>query len=141
MLGLKKEPGKNTVETAKAVRDGLAEINKRFERDVQFEIKTPIPLGHKIAIRAIAKDEPILKYGQIIGFASEPINAGGWVHSHNVVIGTGNLDVVGLFKALREIKFPADGCVSLEYESNPKNPIDDMKQCLAAAREAIAKLS
>ena len=38
VLGLKKEPGKNTVETAKAVRAELGEINKRFERDVQFEI-------------------------------------------------------------------------------------------------------
>lgn len=60
--------------------------------------------------------------------------------SHNVVIGEANLDVVGLFRALRDIKFPADGSVSLEYESNPKNPIDDMKQCLTVAREAIAKL-
>lgn len=59
--------------------------------------------------------------------------------SHNVVIGQANLDVVGVFKALKEIKFPADGSISLEYEANPKNPIDDMKQCLSVAREAIAK--
>ena len=60
--------------------------------------------------------------------------------SHNVVIGqSGNLDVLGLFKALKKVKFPADGCLSLEYESNPDNPIDDMKQCLVVAREAIAK--
>ncbi len=57
--------------------------------------------------------------------------------SHNVVIGTGHLDVVGMFRALRRIKFPADGSLSLEYEANPDNPIDDMKQCLAVAREAI----
>jgi sugar phosphate isomerase/epimerase len=61
--------------------------------------------------------------------------------SRNVIIGTGHLDLVGLFKALREVKFPADGALSLEYEANPENPIDDMKQCLAAAREAIAKLA
>jgi inosose dehydratase len=61
--------------------------------------------------------------------------------SHNVIIGTANLDLVGLFTALRKVKFPADGALSLEYEANPANPIDDMKQCLAAAREAIAKLS
>ncbi len=59
--------------------------------------------------------------------------------SHNVVIGEANLDVVGVFKALQDIKFPADGSISLEYESNPDNPIEDMKQCLAVAREAIAK--
>jgi sugar phosphate isomerase/epimerase len=59
--------------------------------------------------------------------------------SSNVVIGKGHLDVVGLFKALRQIKFPADGALSLEYEANPQNPIDEMKACLAAAQEAIAK--
>lgn len=60
--------------------------------------------------------------------------------SHNVVIGSGHLDVVGLFKGLKKVGFPADGALSLEYEANPDNPIDDMKQCLAVAREAVAKL-
>ena len=60
--------------------------------------------------------------------------------SRNVIIGSGHLDVLGVFKALKEIKFPADGAVSLEYEANPKNPIDDMKQCIAVAKEAIAKV-
>jgi sugar phosphate isomerase/epimerase len=59
--------------------------------------------------------------------------------SSNVVIGKGHLDVVGLFKALRQVKFPADGALSLEYEANPQNPIDDMKACLEVAREAIAR--
>jgi sugar phosphate isomerase/epimerase len=59
--------------------------------------------------------------------------------SDNVVIGKGHLDVVGLFKALRQVKFPADGSLALEYEANPANPIDDMKACLEVAKEAIAK--
>ena len=59
--------------------------------------------------------------------------------THDVIIGKGHLDVVGLFKALRQIKFPADGALSLEYEANPMNPIDEMKACLEVAREAIAK--
>jgi len=59
--------------------------------------------------------------------------------SSNVVIGKGHLDVVGLFRALRQVKFPADGALSLEYEANPMNPIDEMKACLEVAREAIAK--
>jgi sugar phosphate isomerase/epimerase len=61
--------------------------------------------------------------------------------SANVVIGQGHLDVVGLFKALKQVKFPADGALSLEYEANPQNPIDDMKACLEAAKEAIAKVA
>lgn len=61
--------------------------------------------------------------------------------SRNVVIGQANLDVVGLFRALKSIRFPSDGALSLEYEANPDNPVEEMRQCLAVAREAIAKIS
>jgi sugar phosphate isomerase/epimerase len=59
--------------------------------------------------------------------------------SPNVIIGRGHLDVVGIFKALRKIRFPADGALSLEYEANPENPLDDIKACLAIVKEAIAR--
>jgi inosose dehydratase len=59
--------------------------------------------------------------------------------SENVVLGKGHLDAVGLFKALRQIKFPTDGALSLEYEANRDNPLDDVKACLAVAKDAIAK--
>lgn len=39
--------------------------------------------GHKMAVQKIAKGEPILKFGQIIGFASEDIAPGDHVHTHN----------------------------------------------------------
>ena len=42
-----------------------------------------IPSGHKLAVRKIAKGEAILRYGQIIGTALEPIAAGAHVHTHN----------------------------------------------------------
>ena len=43
-----------------------------------------IPLGHKLARRAIAADEKIVKYGAPIGSATAAIRAGGHVHVHNV---------------------------------------------------------
>jgi altronate hydrolase len=43
-----------------------------------------VGLGHKLALRDIKKGEPISKYGQIIGFASQDIPAGSHVHVHNV---------------------------------------------------------
>ncbi len=43
-----------------------------------------IPAGHKIATRPIAKGEPVRKYDQIIGFASQEIQPGEHVHVHNV---------------------------------------------------------
>ncbi|MBF9233660.1 UxaA family hydrolase [Microvirga alba] len=43
-----------------------------------------VPRGHKIAIAAIHQGEPVLKFGQIIGFASKPVEPGEWLHEHNV---------------------------------------------------------
>ena len=43
-----------------------------------------VPKGHKMAIAAIPEGAPVLKFGQIIGFASQDIAPGDWVHEHNV---------------------------------------------------------
>ncbi|MCC5829721.1 MAG: altronate dehydratase [Phycisphaeraceae bacterium] len=45
-----------------------------------------IPGGHKLAIREVAEGEPVLKYGQVIGFASQHIVPGDHVHSHNLEV-------------------------------------------------------
>jgi altronate hydrolase len=42
-----------------------------------------IPRGHKLAARPIGTGEPIRRYGQVIGFASQPIAPGDHVHVHN----------------------------------------------------------
>ena len=51
-----------------------------------------IPAGHKFACCTIRNGEPILKFGQNIGFASQNIDAGAWVHVHNVTRGDVDLD-------------------------------------------------
>ena len=43
-----------------------------------------IGIGHKIAIQNISKDQKITKYGFPIGFASNDIYIGNWVHEHNI---------------------------------------------------------
>jgi altronate hydrolase len=43
--------------------------------------------GHKVACTAIRSGEPILKWGQTIGFATCPIEPGQWVHTHNMAAG------------------------------------------------------
>jgi altronate hydrolase len=45
-----------------------------------------VPKGHKMAIAAVAPGEPVKKFGQIIGFASQQIGPGQWVHEHNVEV-------------------------------------------------------
>lgn len=42
-----------------------------------------IEAGHKLATRTIARGEPVLKFGQIIGFAVQTIAKGAHVHVHN----------------------------------------------------------
>jgi altronate hydrolase len=43
-----------------------------------------VPAGYKVAIRDIAKGEPILKYNVTIGFAAEDLAAGTMLHNHNM---------------------------------------------------------
>jgi altronate hydrolase len=42
-----------------------------------------VPKGHKMATRQILEGEPVLKFGQIIGFATVPIRPGEHIHEHN----------------------------------------------------------
>jgi altronate hydrolase len=46
-----------------------------------------IPAGHKVAVRFHQKGEPVTRYGQIIGFTTEAVTPGQWVHSHNLAMG------------------------------------------------------
>ena len=46
-----------------------------------------IPAGHKVAARGHAVGEAVRRYGQIIGFATQPIAPGDWVHTHNLAMG------------------------------------------------------
>jgi hypothetical protein len=43
-----------------------------------------LALGHKVAARAIAAGEKVVKYGAPIGSATEAIQAGAHVHTHNL---------------------------------------------------------
>lgn len=43
-----------------------------------------ISQGHKFATRPIVKGEPVLKYASHIGLATVDIQAGQWVHIHNI---------------------------------------------------------
>jgi altronate hydrolase len=42
-----------------------------------------VPKGHKMATAAIGEGQPVKKFGQIIGFATQPIAPGEHIHTHN----------------------------------------------------------
>lgn len=52
--------------------------------EISVVARTDVPRGHKIALHAIAENENITKYGAFIGHATAPIQAGEWIHSHNM---------------------------------------------------------
>jgi altronate hydrolase len=47
-----------------------------------------VPPGHKLAVRAVGKGNPVRRYNQIIGFATRDIRPGEHVHLHNLGIGS-----------------------------------------------------
>ena len=44
-----------------------------------------IPQGHKMALKPLAENDQVMKYGFSIGHATAAIAAGDWVHTHNMV--------------------------------------------------------
>ncbi len=48
------------------------------------EVTSRIPTGHKVAMRAIAQGDKVLKYGTPIGSATRDIQPGEYVHTHNL---------------------------------------------------------
>ena len=49
----------------------------------QVVLKEDIAAGHKVALTRLESGDPIIKFGQTIGYASGSIEPGDWVHVHN----------------------------------------------------------
>ncbi|MBX7167823.1 MAG: sugar phosphate isomerase/epimerase [Pirellulales bacterium] len=97
-------------------------------------------LGHYIRsaedpVRAIRLFKGRLYGVHLKDFAEQKANARG------VILGEGHLDVKGVFQALREVEFPADGSLSLEYEEKEADPRDDVRQCFDVAAKAADALA
>jgi altronate hydrolase len=60
------------------VLDGQAADKSRIT------LGAPVPSGHKVALQSIAVGDPVRRYGQIIGFATQMIVPGDHVHTHNI---------------------------------------------------------
>ncbi len=48
--------------------------------DSGLVLRDTVPQGHKVALRAIAAGEAVLRYNVPVGYAKQPIAAGSWVH-------------------------------------------------------------
>ena len=54
------------------------------DKDIAIEAKTDIPIGHKLAIKPLARDATVIKYGVDIGKVVAPIQVGEHAHVHNI---------------------------------------------------------
>ncbi len=57
----------------------------------EVTLKEDIPQGHKFALEDIEAGAKVIKYNAPIGVAKESIARGGWVHTHNIKTGLGDL--------------------------------------------------
>ena len=51
-----------------------------------YQAREHIPQSHKIALTGLARNEPVIRYGQVIGLASRDIDAGSWVREEMLTL-------------------------------------------------------
>jgi altronate hydrolase len=103
-----------------------------------------VPPGHKIAVRAIAAGEPVRRYNQIIGTATQAIAPGQHVHTHNLAFSRFDRghDVGGDVRPVVYVDTPAtfDGIVRSDGRVATRNYIGVLTSvnCSATVARAIA---
>lgn len=64
--------------------DGSDTVRVLGAQPQEIQLLEKIAPGHKVALRDIAVDEAVIKFGVRIGRASRSIKRGAWVHLHNL---------------------------------------------------------
>jgi (2R)-sulfolactate sulfo-lyase subunit alpha len=54
------------------------------DKDLAITALSDIPIGHKLAIKPLANNDTVIKYGVDIGRTIAPIKVGEHLHVHNV---------------------------------------------------------
>lgn len=54
------------------------------DKTMSMKVQSDVPIGHKLAIKALANNETVIKYGVDIGRTVAPIKMGEHLHVHNV---------------------------------------------------------
>lgn len=54
------------------------------EKVTELRVQERIQFGHKFAMGKISKGQDVLKYGEVVGQATQDISEGKHVHVHNV---------------------------------------------------------
>jgi (2R)-sulfolactate sulfo-lyase subunit alpha len=74
------------VVVVEGVRSGDALTGWIMDQDKEIKVtsKSDIPIGHKLAIKALAKDATVIKYGVDIGRVVADIQVGEHAHVQNI---------------------------------------------------------
>ncbi|PZO92210.1 MAG: altronate hydrolase [Sphingomonas sanxanigenens] len=75
------------VDPRDSVATALADLDAGLTTEVEgieVTLAEPVARGHKVAVRAVAEGDPVIKFGFPIGRAAHAIAPGQWVHTHNV---------------------------------------------------------
>lgn len=59
-------------------------VTVKRDGEEEIEVRDEIQYGHKFALEDFAPGDPVVKYGEIIGQASQNIKRGSHVHVHNL---------------------------------------------------------
>jgi altronate dehydratase small subunit len=87
------EPADNVATAIREVSEGETVTVDVGDDEVVVDVLEDVRFGHKIALEDIERGDTIIKYGLSIGQASEEIDAGEWVHVHNVESNYGRGDL------------------------------------------------
>ncbi|TWM34917.1 Galactarate dehydratase (L-threo-forming) [Bacillus paralicheniformis] len=51
-----------------------------------LNLQERIPQGHKVALTNITQGGPVIRYGEVIGYAVKPIEKGGWISESHIML-------------------------------------------------------
>lgn len=71
------------VENLQAGAEMLCVITEN-NTDFTLVVEQDVPIGHKVALRDLAPDDTVIKYGEDIGRITAAVSKGGHVHVHNL---------------------------------------------------------
>jgi altronate hydrolase len=87
-----------------------------------FRLPAAVKLGHKFAVVPVKEGDPILKYGQVIGFAGRALAPGDHVHVHNVKADKFERDYAYGADRPAPLPPPTEGRTFLGYDRGPDRP-------------------
>jgi len=111
-------------------------------------LRDKVPQGHKVALANIAKDAPIRRYGEVIGYAERDILQGGWIDESIVRLPQAPaLDTMPLATKVPKPQPPLDGYTFEGYRNadgsvGTKNllGISSSVQCVAGTVDYVVRL-